>query len=171
MYFEPLVRPATGAPVLPRPRDTVMRKLSNLADIIGGPVDNQPERLDGRLGGTLILPEAGLLLATTTCHRPLCFSETRDLAYMTDLDVVLLRFDAHRLSFDIYAPQARALLIHYQRWQREGDPWFVPAVGRGPYVRATSQGLEIGDVAPFIANSDRAAGLADQIQFALAWGA
>lgn len=167
MFYVPVRRSAVDSVPLPRPRAAIMRAMMSVAREIGGPIDIDPGLRDEALDGGLLLPAAAVLIVGTTCYRPIGFSEAQTLGERTGLDIVLLRFDAYTVSFDIYLPSQRTWLVHCLRWRREGDVWFVPAVGTGPYVRAGFNGLERVDEAPFLEPADRAIGMTSQYAFTL----
>lgn len=157
MFYIPSIsmpRPAANIGPLPRPRDSVTRAMASIAVEIGGLVDIDPGLRDEALDGGLLLPAAAVLVVGTTCHRPIGFCEARAVGERTGLDIMLLRFDAYNVSFDTYFPGQRTWLVHCLRWRREGDVWFVPAVGAGQYVRARFDGLELVYEAPFVEPAD-----------------
>jgi hypothetical protein len=153
-------RPILGAEPLPTPSWPVLRRMEALAAAIDGPIDPAPGTRDPRFVGCLLLWQADLLIAGTSCRRPLVFAEAERLAQYSGRDLVLLRYDADRgTTFDLYLQTRAAWLVRYQAWRRDGDLWFVPDVTTAPFVRAGMFGLELEDAAPFADAEDRARGL------------
>ena len=153
-------RPILDAEPLPTPSWPVMRRMEALAAAIDGPIDVAPDRRDPRFAGCLLLWQADLLIAGTSCRRPLVFAEAERLAQYGGRDLVLLRYDADRgTTFDLYLQSRADWLIRYQAWRRDGDLWLVPDVGSSPFVRAGMLGLELEETAPFVDAEDCARGL------------
>ena len=149
------------APVMPWTTQRVRSRMMALALAIGAEIDPETRERAGTLAGTITMSFAQLLIAGTSCPRPWLFPEMIQLARETGLEVVLLRFDVTRgVSFDILLQDRRHILCGYAPWRSAGgDLWFVPTLGKGPYLRALPTGLAREREAPFIDREDREAGI------------
>lgn len=155
-----LRRPIRDAESLPTPMWPVMRGMEALAVAIDGPIDIAPEARDPLFVGCLVLSQADLLIAGTSCRRPLVLAKTERLAQYSGRDLVLLRYDPDRgTTFDLYLQIRADWLVRHQAWRPDGDLWLVPDAGHGPFVRAGMFGRELEDAVPFHDADDRACGL------------
>ena len=154
-------RPAKGECLMPPTTQRVVNRMGALGEAIGGAIDLNVGRHVPLLGGTMVLPEANLVIAGTNCRRPLLFHEAQLIAQTWLRDVVLLRFDADRgASFDILLREGRDVLCGYLAWrQRGGDLWFIPAAGEGTFIRATRQGMICEKRPPFDLSEQRETGI------------
>ena len=155
-----LERPLAAEPLLPLTSQAVKNRMLALAGAIGGPVDPAPAAREPRLAGCLAMPFANLLLAGTSCRRPLLFPEGAALSSITDLNLILVRHDAERgTTYDLRLNGQKGWLCRYQAWQIEGDLWLVPDAGTTPSVRVTAWGLELCNEPPFADADERTCGL------------
>jgi hypothetical protein len=155
-----LERPIAAEPLLPPTNQVVKNRMCALAGAIGGLVDPAPGARDAKLAGCLLMPYAGLLLAGTSCRRPLLFPEGETLHTITGVDVILVRHDADRgTTYDLRLNGQTGWLCRYQAWQMEGGLWLVPDAGTAPSVRTTAWGLEVGDQPPFADSAEHGLGL------------
>lgn len=161
MNMSIMSRPAGGAQTPPLVRDALRRRMLAVAYQIGGLIDFEPHhRLSGAEGGILLM-ERNLLVMGTSQFRPLGWDLAADACSRHGLDILLLRFDAYQLSFDICMHSRSSWLSHYRGWSADGELWFVPCVDNGsPYVRASQYGLLLTDHPPFASARQREAGLA-----------
>lgn len=78
--------------ILPTPSDDIQRQFRRLAYATGLSIDASIGARDLRLQHCILLPTAGLLVTATRAHAPLLEANCADLARVTNLDVLLLRF-------------------------------------------------------------------------------
>ena len=110
-----LRRPIRDAESLPTPMWPVIRRMEALAVAIDGAIDIAPEARDPLFVGCLVLSQADLLIAGTSCRRPLVFAKTERLAQYSGRDLVLLRYDPDRgTTFDLYLQIRADWLVRYQ---------------------------------------------------------
>ncbi|NYI22314.1 hypothetical protein [Sphingobium indicum] len=154
-------RPAGDARTLPFVREAVRRRLFAVAHQIGGLIDFEPHhRIPGTEGGILLM-ERNLLVMCTSQFRPLGCDLAEEICTRHGLDILLLRFDAYQLTFDICMHSCSSWLSHYRGWSADGELWFVPRIDDGrPYVKASQYGLLLTDHPPFASARQREAGLA-----------
>lgn len=118
--------PIADAQTLPFVRGAVHRSMMKVAHDISGPIDLDPGRaLDGARGA-LLLPQANLLIVGTVVPRPLGEDLFAELGERHGLDLLLVRFDRHRLSFDLRFHRQAEWLSNYRQCSENGDIWFVP---------------------------------------------
>lgn len=153
--------PEAVAPTLPFVREAVRRRLFAIAHEIGGLIDFQPHhRIPGTEGGILLM-ERNLLVMCTSQFRPLGWDLAEDICLRHGLDILMLRFDAYQVTFDICVHSRNSWLSHYRGWSTDGELWFVPHVDDGsPYVRASRHGLLLTNHPPFANARQREAGFA-----------
>lgn len=161
-----MLRPTGDAQTLPFVREAVRRRLFAIAHQIGGLIDFEPHhRIPGAEGGILLM-ERNLLVMGTSQFRPLGWDLPEQLCMRHGLDILLLRFDAYRLTFDFCMHSRNSWLSDYRGWSADGEFWFVPRVDDGsPYLKASQYGLLLTDHPPFASARQREAGLAT----AFAW--
>ena len=154
-------RPATGECLMPPTSRRVLNRMGALAEAIGGGIDRDAGRHDPLLGGTIVLPEANLVIAGTNCRRPLLLPEALLIAQASMHDVVMLRFDVDRgASFDLFLREGRDVKCCHFAWRSRGsDLWFIPASGEGTCIRASRQGLILEKWPPFVVPEQREAGI------------
>ena len=154
-------RPVVNAQTLPFAREAVRRRLLAIAHQIGGLTDFEPhQRVSGAEGGILLM-ERNLLVMGTPQFRPLGWDMAEEICLRYGLDILLLRFDAYQVSFDLCMHSRSSWLSHYRGWSADGELWFIPRVDDGsPYVRASQYGLLLTDHPPFASARQREAGLA-----------
>ena len=127
-------------------RDAVRRRMLQVAFEIGGLIDLEPHHRLAGTEGALLLQEARLLIMGTSQFRPLACDLAEGISARYGLDVLLLRFDAYQVSFDICMRNRDAWLTHYHRWSVGEGLWLVPEEdGSGPYMRADRTGLIVSD--------------------------
>lgn len=156
-----IARPAGDAQTLPFVREAVRRRLFAIAHEIGGLIDFEPHhRISGTEGGILLM-ERNLLVIGTSQFRPLGWDSAEEVCVRHGLDILLLRFDAYQLTFDICMHSRNSWLSHYRVWSAEGELWFVPRLDDGnPYVKVSRYGLFLTDHPPFASARQREVGLA-----------
>jgi len=156
-----MLRPAGDAPTLPFVREAVRRRLLAITHKIGGMIDFEPHhRISGTEGGILLM-ERNLLIMATPQFRPLGWDLAEELCVRHGLDILLLRFNAYQLTFDICMHSRSSWLIQYRGWSADGEFWFVPPVDDGsPYLKVSQYGLLLTDHPPFASARQREAGLA-----------
>ncbi|WP_244309597.1 hypothetical protein [Sphingobium fuliginis] len=154
-------RPAGDATTLPFVREAVRRRLFAVAHQIGGLIDFKPHhRIPGAEGGILLM-ERNLLVMCTSQFRPLGWDLAEEICMRQGLDILLLRFDAYQLTFDICMHSGSAWLSHYRGWSADGEFWFIPRVDDGSrYVKASRYGLLLTDHPPYANARQREVGLA-----------
>ena len=77
---------------LPPPNEDIQRRLWRLVCAAGLYIDPSIGARDPRMQNCILLPAARLLLTATRTHAPLLEANCADLARVTNLDVLLLRF-------------------------------------------------------------------------------
>lgn len=118
--------------ILPTPSDDIQRQFRRLACETGLSVDASICARDPRLEHCILLPVAGLLVTATRAHAPLLEANCADLARVTSLDVLLLRF-ARSPGTDLTRRHVSACLIQHDAGgriiAREGYLVSVPSQG------------------------------------------
>lgn len=161
MSMMTLNRPLEGAPLLPPTTHRTRSRLGSLiraSGLAGGDCSGLDERISG---GYFADPSAGIALLATSCNRPLCYPEGEAIAQITQMDLVLLRFDPlEGVSFDLLLNGSRFWLCDYLAWRRSGDAlWLVPSHSAGAFFRLSSGGLEAYETAPYANGYQRYAGI------------
>lgn len=161
MSMMTLNRPLAGEPLLP---PTAQRTRSRLGSLIraSGLAGDDPSGLEERIsGGYFIDPSSGIALLSTSCNRPLYYPEGEAFAQITQMDLVLLRFDPlDGVSFDLLQDGSRIWLCNYLAWRRSGEAlWLVPSHSAGAFFCLSSRGLEAYDTAPYANGYQRFAGI------------
>lgn len=156
------LRPAFVEPI-PQPRALIQRTMRATSLLIDGPVDTRPDRFQGYLANTFLMPQAAVVIGGTMCRRPLVLREFADVCRPSSLDGVLVRLhdeQASAITFDVKAAGDDRMLCAYLLWmpQPSGPAWLVPSAGSGPFVRFDPLGIEIAENAPFASKLDRHAG-------------
>ncbi|WP_298671502.1 hypothetical protein [uncultured Sphingomonas sp.] len=143
MYNMPIRRPNTGADPLPRPRQAIRNVMMKLAADIGGPVDLAPEQYDPCLAHCLLLPQAMLVIGGTPCWRPLVATEAARIADATGYDLILVRYDAGAVDYDLLFADhgGDGWLERCTARRGERGLEFVPASPAEPIVRVSQLGL------------------------------
>lgn len=161
----PVLRPTWDAQTLPLVREAVKRPMLKVAHEIGGLIDFNPHRRVPGAEGALLLQEGGVLVMGTSQFRPLGWELAEEISSRHGLDVLLLRFDAYRVTFDICMSSRSAWLTHYRRWSIDGELWFIPNNDDGsPYVKASRYGFLLLDHPPYATASQRDAGFGQECQ-------
>ena len=161
MYISPMSRPSRDAQPAVFVREAVRRPMMKIAQDIEGLIDIEPHRRIPDAEGALLLQEAGLLIMGTSQFRPLGWDLAEGLSDQHGLDILLLRFDAYQVSYDLCLRSRAAWLMQYRRWSVEGELWFIPSQDDGsPYVKAGRYGLLLLDHPPFANAIQREVGLA-----------
>lgn len=78
--------------ILPTPGDHIQRQFRRLVCETGLSIDASIGAFDPRLQHCILLPAVGLLVTATRAYAPLLEASCADLARVTSLDVLLLRF-------------------------------------------------------------------------------
>lgn len=78
--------------ILPTPSDDIQRQCRRLLCETGLSIDASIGARDPRLPHCILLPAVGLLVTATRAYAPLLEANCADLARITSLDVLLLRF-------------------------------------------------------------------------------
>lgn len=156
-----LHRPLEGEPLL---RPITHRTGSRFASLLISCrlVTVETARFNKRIrGGFFESEDAGLVVAATSCNRPLFCHECEVLACFCHKDLVLMRFDPLQgASFDVLLEGSHVWQCNYLAWRREGeDLWLVPAHTEGPFFRLSEKGLEIFQGAPYESGCQRYAGI------------
>ena len=153
--------PFAGKPVLAPTLQRVKDRARHFLLATGAQIDwEAPDQLP-LLTECLVAREANFVVAATCCHRPMLFPETELIAQVTDLHMVLLRFDPGAgTSFDMLFRGSHNWLCGYLAWRRlDGDLWLIPSTTDGPFIRSCPTGLEQLNTPPFDSASERYAGL------------
>ena len=121
------------------------------------------EKAPGGLpAGSVFIPEARLIVATTCCRKPLFEAEMYKAAAATGADVLLMR---HGLEVEETAVTSFDVLIHVNGYPClvtdlvlydcpiDGH-WLVPS-GNGAHIALEPDGLSLADEPPFITWSQR----------------
>lgn len=138
-------------------------RLNAIARDISGLVEPPAATRDPAFTGCVLMPWAGVVLAGTTCRRPLLFNEGEALARYSGLDLVLLRFDAERgVTFDVRLQRRNEWLFRYISWRLEGEIWLIPE-GSGPFLRMLASGIELENEAPFLTRGGWANGIVSEL--------
>lgn len=161
MYISPMSRPSWDAQPAVFVREAVRRPMMKIALEIEGLIDIEPHRRMPGAEGALLLQEAGLLIMGTSQFRPLGWDLAEDLSARHGLDILLLRFDAFQVSFDVRLSSRNEWLTHYRRWSVDGELWFTPMEDDGSaYIKASRYGLLLLDHPPYANAIQREVGLA-----------
>ena len=161
MNMHIMSRPAWDAQTQPCVREAVRRRLLAVAHQIGGLIDLEPHRRVPGAEGGILLMERNLLIMATPQFRPLGWDLAEELCVRHGLDILLLRFNAYQLTFDICMHRRSSWLIQYLGWSADGEFWFVPPVDDGsPYLKVGQYGLLLTDPPPLASARQREAGLA-----------
>lgn len=161
MNFPMMSRPAWDAQPPTFVREAVRRRMLQVAYEIGGLIDFGPQRRLRDTEGALLLQEARLLIMGTSQFRPLAFDMAEDISARHRLDVLLLRFDAYQVSFDLCMGNRDAWFTHYHRRSLGAGLWLVPQEdGCGPYIKADRTGLILSDHPAYANAIQREAGFA-----------
>ena len=156
-----LDRPLVGDPLLPRTTHRTLSRFGNFLIASGLSVGRDEEVNESVVAGFHVDREAGLVVTTTSCDRPLFFAECETLAQFLQMDLVLMRFDPLLgASFDVLMAGSQNWLCDLLAWRREGgDIWLVPARASGPHFCLNESGLEACEGAPYANGSERYAGI------------
>lgn len=161
MNMPMLSHPIRDAWTLPLVREAGRRPMLKVAHEIGGLIDFVPHHRVADAERALLLQEAGVLIMGTSRFRPLGWDLAENISSRHGLDVLLLRFDAYRISFDICMKSRRSWLADYHRWSIDGELWFIPGEDDGsPYVKASRYGFLLLDHPPYATALQREAGIA-----------
>lgn len=147
----------------PRP---VMQRMAEFQAAIGANVDLRASRRQPLFTNTLVMPSAKLVLAGTSCSRPMYFPECELLADVSEFDVALLRHDVDRgVSFDIRFKDTGRWSCCYLAWWHPYDGfWLIPTAGEEIFIRADELGLTRTTHAPFADARRRAEGIVRAIE-------
>ncbi|WP_243442719.1 hypothetical protein [Pacificimonas flava] len=162
-----LDRPGTGEPLMPPARRSVAARVHAFATEIDDLVDTRISRADPVLAGCVVMHYAGIILAGTSCRRPLLFPEGEVLARRSGLDLILLRFDAQPrgVTFDIRLEMDGSWLTNFAVWRGQGEMWLVPEGSAEGCIQVTPFGLEVGLPAPFSSFCEREKGMVRALTF------
>lgn len=118
--------------ILPSPSDDIQRQVRRLVCETGLSSDASICARDPRLQHSVLLPAAGLLVTATRAYAPLLEANCADLARVTGLDVLLLRFGTSS-GPDFKRSDVHACLIQHDAGgsiiAREGYFVSVPSQG------------------------------------------
>ncbi|SFP16734.1 hypothetical protein SAMN04488060_1785 [Qipengyuania nanhaisediminis] len=161
MNMMTLNRLLEGEPLCPPATHRTRSRLGSLiraSGLAGGDSSGLDERISS---GYFTDPSAGIALLATSCNRPLYYPEGEAFAVITQMDLVLLRFDPlEGVSFDLLLNGSRFWLCNYLAWRRSGEAlWLVPSHSAGAFFRLSSGGLEAYDTAPYANGYQRFAGI------------
>ena len=169
MHYQPYIRPGFLLDPIPEPRVRVQRLMQATALIVEGLVEVQPGRVDPRLEHCLYLPQAGMIVAGTSCRRPLLLREALDLSAASSLSVLVVRGeeDVTQATFDLKLVDIDRLFCAYRMWMPRPSEaaWLVPTAGEERYVRITPLGFEVTEKAPYADGSERHIGLVRAAEF------
>lgn len=120
----------------------------------------------GLPAGSLHLPDARLILATTCCSKPLFHEQMRTAASASGADVLLMRHGLHPESlngtgFDVllHVNREPVLLTDLILYHHNADGfWLVPS-GNGAYIAVEADGLRLADEPPFMTWQERSDGV------------
>ena len=166
MKLQPLTQFEVNQPLMswtPRP---VMRRMAAFQAAIGANVDLRASRRQPLFTNTLVMPSAKLVLAGTSCSRPMYFPECELLADVSEFDVALLRHDVDRgVSFDIRFKDTGQWSCCYLAWWHPYDGlWLIPTAGEETFIQAGELGLTRTTYAPFADARRRAEGIVRAIE-------
>lgn len=155
------IRPLSGAPLLACTTPKVRSRALSLARAIDSQFDLAAGAGDPVLDGYCVLPAAHMAITATSLPYPAWNSECGHDAWISDFDIVVLRFDRVRgVTLDILPRDGSNQLCHYRVWSLDGQGlWFIPTACAAPFIRATSRGLIWEAEPPFGRNSERNAGI------------
>lgn len=159
--------PVSGECRLAFPRDAIRRPMWKLAELIGGPVDINPDRQFANTEGGLLLPRANLLVLGTALPRPASGDAAATIADLHGLDVILVRFSAFAVQIDLRLQETGHWLDNCRLWKRGFALWLLTPESGLPYVEVAANGLIRSAVSPYRDAHERAEGLVPCGPFAL----
>lgn len=117
---------------LPPPNEDIQRRLWRLVCAAGLYIDPSIGVRDPRIQNCILLPAAGMLVTATRTHAPMLEPNCADLARVTNLNVLLLRFGPTP-GPDFISKDVGACLIQHELGEhivaREGYTASVPPQG------------------------------------------
>lgn len=135
-------RPVAGAQALPFVRPVLHRAMMKVAADIGGPIDLQPHKHLVGTENAVLLAEANLLIMGTSTACPVGLYDFDTPGVQHAMDVLLMRFDGRKVTFDIRLHRADEWLEHYDRCYWEGQFRFRPIDDENlPIINASRRGL------------------------------
>lgn len=169
MHYQPFLRPGFPVDPLPEPRIKVRRLMQATALALEGLIDTRPGEVDQRLEHCLYAPQASVIIAGTSCPRPLLLREAADVSAAANLDVLIVRGQDNtaKATFDVKKAGMGDMFCAYRLWMPRPSEagWLIPAAGEDLFVRITPLGLEIYDRAPFADSAERHVGLVRGAEF------
>lgn len=163
MNYQPNLRIGFPVDPIPQPRQSVRRYMLATSMLVDGPVNVQPDRIDGRLANTLLMTQAELFIVGTGCRRPLMLREAADLSTAASLDAIVVRTDDDgvRISFDVKKVSTDRMFTAYRLWMRgpAEAPYLIPTGGEMFFIRPTPFGLEVTTHPPFTTEVEKQVGL------------
>lgn len=155
------IPPFVGEPLLMPTTHRARSRLKAFLVATGAMIDTGAAQQNALLAECYVAPFAGFVATATCCGRPLLYPEAQLIAQSIGLDMILLRFDAERgTSFDVLFEGSERWLCCYLAWRRrDGDLWFIPSAGEGPFIRVCAWGLEQIDTPPYDNAPEREAGI------------
>lgn len=158
-------RPETGEPFARTPH-RVRSRLFAAAVATGAIIDTDASKRSPLLTDAVVMPFANFALLGTGCARPLKFEEGEEIARVTGLDVLLMRFDPDRgVSFDVFDHRSTHWRCNHVAWRRrDGDLWLIPQASFGEFIRVGAWGLEYETEPPFASGEERYAGIIRAIE-------
>ncbi len=157
-----MTKPLLGcAPVVPPTSVATNLRLHGFVSATRVHINDGAPRDTGLLSRCYPASSAELLIAGTSCKRPLISREMELLCEVTGYHGVLLRFDVDRgAKFDILPQESRIWLCDYLAWRRrDGDLWLIPSTIDGVFIRTSITGLDFEETPPFDSMSERHAGI------------
>ncbi|QDP20444.1 hypothetical protein [Sphingomonas xanthus] len=151
---------------IPVPRRRASAIMRSLATAIGDRA--MPLCMAGQAGNIgFRLPDLGITILGTGCHRPLLCEQAQDMRLVTGDHMLIVRIEdeAHGygpFTLDLLMSGTERWLTRYRLWQIHptADLWLVPSQGEGRSVRVLSGYLAASPRAPFFSLFEREHGCA-----------
>lgn len=168
MIEQPFQASNTHAPFKPSTH-RVSSRLKSFADAIS---PGRSTAGGGLLSNTLVLSDAGIVLAGTNCRAPLYDCECDEIAELTGLDVILLRFDADEgAHFDVFMRHPYRTFCNYVAWRAVASgQWLVPQGSDAAWLFVTPSGIEVRSAPGWVSAENLSNGLRRMIASPLLGG-